>query len=160
MSKDRHSAVLCTIHQPSSDIFVLFDQVIFMKEGRIFYQGETSTLVSYFSKFGYDCPTNYNPADYVMLLSQTETIESVEKSGIMEANKTAGKEIENDIHEKKSSKLIEFPDSFKANFFKVQSNTNSNIEMKLNLFIHFIFFSKLVGWLFVNLQVSDVILQP
>ena len=31
--------VLCTIHQPSSEVFALFDQVIFMKEGRIFYQG-------------------------------------------------------------------------------------------------------------------------
>ena len=62
---------MCTIHQPSSDVFVLFDQVIFMKEGRIFYQGSSSALIEYFNKFGYKCPVNYNPADYVMLLSQT-----------------------------------------------------------------------------------------
>jgi ABC-type multidrug transport system ATPase subunit len=35
----RNTTILCTIHQPSSDVFCLFEQVIFMKQGRIFYQG-------------------------------------------------------------------------------------------------------------------------
>lgn len=33
----KNAAVLCTIHQPSSDVFFEFDMCIFMKEGRVFY---------------------------------------------------------------------------------------------------------------------------
>jgi ABC-type multidrug transport system ATPase subunit len=35
----KNAAVLCTIHQPSSEVFFEFDLCIFMKEGRIFYHG-------------------------------------------------------------------------------------------------------------------------
>jgi ABC-type multidrug transport system ATPase subunit len=35
----RNAAVLCTIHQPASDVFFEFDLCIFMKEGRIVYEG-------------------------------------------------------------------------------------------------------------------------
>lgn len=66
-----NTAVLCTIHQPSSEVFFLFDQVIFLKAGRVFYQGPTGELVKHFEKIGLACPLNYNPADHVMSMSQT-----------------------------------------------------------------------------------------
>ena len=113
---------MCTIHQPSSDVFVLFDQVIFMKEGRIFYQGSSSALIDYFNKFGYKCPVNYNPADYVMLLSQTESMETVENAGIMESNRVIGKEIEEVIHGSITDNTggkSKFTSVDKANFVKV-----------------------------------------
>lgn len=75
-------AVLCTIHQPSSEVFHLFDRVIFMKHGRILYQGAPSKVVSYFAKGGFECPTNYNPSDYVMYVAQTESTETLEKRGL------------------------------------------------------------------------------
>ena len=66
-----NTAVLCTIHQPSSEVFYLFDQVIFLKSGRVFYQGPTTGLIDRFNKLGLPCPANYNPADHVMTLTQT-----------------------------------------------------------------------------------------
>jgi ABC-type multidrug transport system ATPase subunit len=33
------AAVLCSIHQPSSEVFDVFDEVIFMKAGEVIYQG-------------------------------------------------------------------------------------------------------------------------
>lgn len=71
--------ILLTIHQPSSETFFLFDSVIFMKEGRILYQGPVTSIVPYYAKFGYNCPSNYNPADFVMSLSQIETVEVLEE---------------------------------------------------------------------------------
>lgn len=65
--------VLCTIHQPSSEIFYLFDVVIFMKAGKIFYQGPVKNVIAHFKSFGFECPSNYNPSDFVMYLSQTES---------------------------------------------------------------------------------------
>ena len=79
-----NATVLCTIHQPSSEVFQLFDLVIFMKDGVIFYQGPVQDIASYFSRFGYDCPTNYNPSDFVMHLSQTESQEVLAEKGMFD----------------------------------------------------------------------------
>ncbi len=76
-----NTAVLCTIHQPSSEVFFLFDQVIFMKSGRIFYQGPTGGLMDRFAKLGLACPPNFNPADHVMSLSQTLSNEACDEKG-------------------------------------------------------------------------------
>lgn len=40
----RGCAVLCTIHQPSSEIFELFDSVILLKEGRFPHQRSVAIL--------------------------------------------------------------------------------------------------------------------
>lgn len=77
--------ILCTIHQPSSEVFFLFDKVIFMKDGRIFYQGPVDDVVSYFENLGHPCPENYNPSDFVMSLSQSLTAEQLDKQGLFMA---------------------------------------------------------------------------
>ena len=64
-------------------MFELFDLVIFMVKGRILYQGPVNELVSYFSKFGYNCPSNYNPADFIMFLSQQESLANLESKGAL-----------------------------------------------------------------------------
>jgi len=47
IAKQNRAAILCTIHQPSSEVFVLFDDVVFMRQGRVFYQGETVLLTQH-----------------------------------------------------------------------------------------------------------------
>jgi ABC-type multidrug transport system ATPase subunit len=95
----KNAAVLCTIHQPSSDVFFEFDLCIFMKEGRIFYQGPTQNLTSFFNSFSYVCPANYNPSDYVMSLSQTVTLEELEKNGLLLKNQGTANELRNILSE-------------------------------------------------------------
>jgi hypothetical protein len=75
----KNSAILCTIHQPSSEVFALFDIVIFMKAGRIFYQGPVDRINTYFSDLDQKCPENYNPADFVMNLSQALSGDELER---------------------------------------------------------------------------------
>lgn len=79
---DSNTAILCTIHQPSSEVFFLFDLVIFMNQGRILYQGPVNDVVNYFSSFGYKCPPNYNPSDYIMFINQTEDVAKLEGTGM------------------------------------------------------------------------------
>jgi len=74
--------VLLTIHQPSSETFVLFDTVIFMKAGRIVYHDAVPTIKPYFTKCGYHCPENYNPADFVMSLIQLEDARTLQQRGV------------------------------------------------------------------------------
>jgi len=75
----KNSAILCTIHQPSSEVFALFDIVIFMKAGRIFYQGPVSRINTYYAEHDRRVPENYNPADFVMNLSQALSGDDLEK---------------------------------------------------------------------------------
>lgn len=60
--------VISTIHQPSSEIYALFDKVIFLSEGRIAFQGTPDEADIFFSSIKAPCPHNYNPADYYIEL--------------------------------------------------------------------------------------------
>ncbi|TPX54723.1 hypothetical protein PhCBS80983_g05801 [Powellomyces hirtus] len=59
--------IIATIHQPSSEVFYLFDDVLFLAEGEVMYQGPTSKVVEYFDGRGYPCPEHFNPADHVFM---------------------------------------------------------------------------------------------
>ena len=59
-------SILCTIHQPSSEIFHLFDSAILMESGEIVYNGPVGDVAAIF-----ECPNFNNPADHVMHMLQT-----------------------------------------------------------------------------------------
>ncbi|TDH67452.1 hypothetical protein CCR75_009814 [Bremia lactucae] len=58
--------VIATIHQPSSELFALFDQLYLLSDGSPVYQGKTVDSVEYFASLGYACPSMMNPTDYFM----------------------------------------------------------------------------------------------
>ena len=45
---ERGMAVLATIHQPSSDLFMMFDKIILLSEGYTIYTGPPTTVKPYF----------------------------------------------------------------------------------------------------------------
>lgn len=58
--------IVCTIHQPRSDIFQLFDDVMLLSKGHQVYYGPAQSMLDYFQRLGYVCPTHTNPADYAL----------------------------------------------------------------------------------------------
>lgn len=64
--------VVLTIHQPSSEIYDLIDDVIFLCKGEVVFQGPRWGLFSHFDQLGFRCPTNHNPADFVMFFIHKE----------------------------------------------------------------------------------------
>eukprot|EP00057_Strongylocentrotus_purpuratus_P023303 XP_011677777.1 PREDICTED: protein white-like [Strongylocentrotus purpuratus] len=58
--------IVCTIHQPSSQVFNMFDQLFLLADGRCVYFGERTKAVPYFSMLGYTCPDTFSPADYLI----------------------------------------------------------------------------------------------
>eukprot|EP00927_Polykrikos_kofoidii_P075047 TRINITY_DN7110_c0_g2_i1.p1 TRINITY_DN7110_c0_g2~~TRINITY_DN7110_c0_g2_i1.p1 ORF type:complete len:673 (-),score=101.19 TRINITY_DN7110_c0_g2_i1:30-2048(-) len=80
--------VICTVHQPSSEIFALVDRVICLCHRRTIFQGKALELTQWLEKCGYNCPAEHNPADYVMFLMETESRDLIdiladsEKSGV------------------------------------------------------------------------------
>lgn len=59
--------IVCTIHQPSSEVFNIFDDLIVLAEGEVVYHGPVQEMVSYFKTIGYECPNNFNPADFLFM---------------------------------------------------------------------------------------------
>lgn len=57
---------MCTIHQPASQLYALFDAVLFLAGGRTAFLGTPSTGIRFFEEAGYPCPDNYNPADLII----------------------------------------------------------------------------------------------
>ncbi|KAI8322916.1 hypothetical protein GQ54DRAFT_332885 [Martensiomyces pterosporus] len=57
--------VVTVLHQPSSEMFEMIDDVLILCEGRIVYLGERASLVGYLSKLGYPCGLYTNPADHI-----------------------------------------------------------------------------------------------
>ncbi|OQR85491.1 ATP-binding Cassette (ABC) Superfamily [Achlya hypogyna] len=62
----RGHTVIATIHQPSSQIFALFDRLLLLTGGETVYFGPAAEAVEYFSARGLVCPGYVNPADFFM----------------------------------------------------------------------------------------------
>lgn len=62
----RRKAILCTIHQPSSEVFALFSQIVLLVEGRLAFSGTAPAAIAFFTSLGYVCPSNFNPADFLI----------------------------------------------------------------------------------------------
>ncbi|XP_054801210.1 ABC transporter G family member 15-like isoform X2 [Prosopis cineraria] len=59
--------VVCSIHQPSSEIFNLFDDLLLLSSGETVYFGETKMALKFFADAGFPCPTRRNPSDHFLL---------------------------------------------------------------------------------------------
>lgn len=68
---NQQRTVLCTIHQPSTLTFDLFDKVMLLGAGQMFYYGKRQAIVSYFTSCSYAFPfkTGSNPADFIIAIA-------------------------------------------------------------------------------------------
>lgn len=65
-------SVAATIHQPSSELWGLFDKLLLLVEGRVAYYGKAKGAVDYFATLGYECPQYTNPADFLLGLVNSD----------------------------------------------------------------------------------------
>ncbi|KAK0406207.1 hypothetical protein QR680_018435 [Steinernema hermaphroditum] len=72
--------IVMTIHQPSSQVYDMFDKLCLMSLGKIAYLGPANEVCDLFKKVGYPLPPFTNPADHV--IHTLATSEGREKEGI------------------------------------------------------------------------------
>lgn len=58
--------VISVIHQPSSEVFALFDKLCLLSDGQVVYFGTASRAVDFFAEAGLAVPMNRNPADHFL----------------------------------------------------------------------------------------------
>ncbi|KAL4512251.1 hypothetical protein ABPG72_005253 [Tetrahymena utriculariae] len=75
-AREQNKTIICTIHQPSSEIFIKFDRLILLVDGKFIYQGPRDKVIKHFGSFGFQCPHLSNPADYFMSIMHAESEEN------------------------------------------------------------------------------------
>ncbi|KAK7314832.1 hypothetical protein VNO77_33360 [Canavalia gladiata] len=58
--------VIASIHQPSSEVFELFDQLYLLSGGKTVYFGQASEAYEFFAHAGFPCPALRNPSDHFL----------------------------------------------------------------------------------------------
>jgi len=59
--------IISTIHQSRAELFEQFGNVLLLaRGGSVVYSGSASKMLYYFESCGHRCPTNTNPADFVL----------------------------------------------------------------------------------------------
>mmetsp|Transcript_3510 Transcript_3510/g.7377 ORF Transcript_3510/g.7377 Transcript_3510/m.7377 type:complete len:602 (-) Transcript_3510:491-2296(-) len=73
-------AICCTIHQPSTEIWDLFDKFLLLSSGATIYSGKASDAIPYFTKAGHACPQYSNPADFFLALVNSDFPERFDRT--------------------------------------------------------------------------------
>ncbi|XP_063945340.1 ABC transporter G family member 11 [Daucus carota subsp. sativus] len=65
LSRDGRT-VIASIHQPSSEVFELFDRLYLLSSGKTIYFGQASEAYEFFAQAGFPCPALRNPSDHFL----------------------------------------------------------------------------------------------
>ncbi|KAE9459172.1 hypothetical protein C3L33_08926, partial [Rhododendron williamsianum] len=121
--------IVCTIHQPSIDIFESFDELLLMKRGgKLIYAGPLGTrsckLIQYFEAIQGvpKIKSGYNPAAWILEVSSpaeeirlgVDFAEVYQKSSLFQKNKDLVEQLSNPHRETKD---LHFPSKYSRSFF-------------------------------------------
>merc|ERR1712151_549140 len=78
IAKDAQMIVIATIHQPSTQLFKSFSNVLFLANGRVAHHGPPSMVKTHCIGLGKPVPESTNPADHFMRLINGEFVSRAE----------------------------------------------------------------------------------
>lgn len=74
--------IICTIHQPSAPLYISFNQVYVMAQGKCVYQGPPLNTLPFLASLGFICPQYHNPADFLLEVTNCEYGDCIDKLAI------------------------------------------------------------------------------
>lgn len=66
LARNYKRTLVLSIHQPRSNIFQMFDKLVLLSNGEMVYSGEAIRVNEFLRNNGYQCPAEYNIADYLI----------------------------------------------------------------------------------------------
>ncbi|XP_020114175.1 ABC transporter G family member 15-like isoform X1 [Ananas comosus] len=72
MALDGNKTVISSVHQPSSEVFALFDDLFLLSGGETVYFGEAKQATKFFAEAGFPCPSRRNPSDHFLRCINTD----------------------------------------------------------------------------------------
>lgn len=63
-------SVVCSLQQPSAEVYPLLSHVVIMAHGRVVFEGLSDEIASVFSQKGLACPKEHNPLDFAILCTR------------------------------------------------------------------------------------------
>ncbi|PHH91320.1 hypothetical protein CDD83_968 [Cordyceps sp. RAO-2017] len=75
LAKRHNLIVICSIHQPSSSTFNLFDKLLLLSEGKTHYFGAVGDVAEYYEEMGVSIPRRVNTAEFLLELVNADFAE-------------------------------------------------------------------------------------
>lgn len=72
LAQECNTAIVCTIHQPSSYVFRQLDELLVLAGGRVCYFGEACNALSHFAGIGHPSDAAVNPAEFLLRITNTD----------------------------------------------------------------------------------------
>ncbi|XP_015698945.2 ABC transporter G family member 12-like [Oryza brachyantha] len=66
LAVDGGRTVISSVHQPSSEVFALFDDLCLLSSGECVYFGDAKLAPQFFAETGFPCPSRRNPSDHFL----------------------------------------------------------------------------------------------
>ncbi|KAG0328204.1 hypothetical protein BGZ99_005870 [Dissophora globulifera] len=111
--------VILTVHQPRSDIYELFDDLLLLSQGKVVYFGKAQTAAAYFEGLGHECPVGWNVADYFL-----DLITLHQENGASENSSTS----QEDFAKKYADYVANNPEAYLTEVMKQQQNISEKVE--------------------------------
>ncbi|KAG0380191.1 ATP-binding cassette sub- G member 2 [Mortierella sp. AD032] len=113
--------VILTVHQPRSDIYELFDDLLLLSKGKVVYFGKAQTAAGYFEALGHEVPVGWNVADYFLdLITLHEDKTSSDGSSSSSSHE--------DFAQKYSDYLATNPEAHLTQLLQEHQNASEKIE--------------------------------
>lgn len=76
--------VICTLHQPSSQIYEMLDKITFISKGNACFHGTLEQAEAFFASIGKVVPSHFNPSDYYLFQINTDFSKEIEPEKLKE----------------------------------------------------------------------------
>ncbi|KAK6457851.1 P-loop containing nucleoside triphosphate hydrolase protein [Scheffersomyces xylosifermentans] len=137
VAKEENMAVICSIHQPSTYTFELFDKVLFLSKGKTVYNDRVDKLVKYFESIGFQLPGYVNPSEYVLDLINTDFSSNV-------IDQPQGDSLLNILVEKWQHHVIPGEGNGSKNEFDFQGEPQASIAFQKEIRNTYVLFQRLL----------------
>lgn len=112
---DNSCTIICTIHQPRSDIFKLFNNLLLLKAGQTMYFGPAKDCITHFKSAGVSVDSTVNPADFILDLTHAPSYEKLDTLVQLYLNGALSKRTEAVVAQIEQGMFEELPQELESN---------------------------------------------